>query len=59
MNRGLTPIPLYEYACLIPHGWKAISITSDVKDFALGIGYSKVGITSADDFQDHIDEVQS
>ncbi len=36
-----------------------MSITSDIKDFALDIGYSKVGITSADDFQDHIDEVRS
>src|SRR5512136_2064179 len=36
-----------------------MSITTDIKDFALDIGYSKVGITSADDFQDHIDEVLS
>jgi epoxyqueuosine reductase len=36
-----------------------MSITSDIKDFALDIGYSKVGITSADAFQEHIDEVRS
>lgn len=36
-----------------------MSITTDIKDFALDIGYSKVGITSADDFQDHIDAVLS
>jgi epoxyqueuosine reductase len=36
-----------------------MSITTDIKDFALDIGYSKVGITSADDFQNHIDEILS
>jgi epoxyqueuosine reductase len=36
-----------------------MSITRDIKDFALDIGYTKVGITSADGFQDHIDEVRS
>ncbi len=36
-----------------------MSITRDIKDFALDIGYSKIGITPADSFQDHIDEVQS
>ena len=36
-----------------------MSITRDIKDFALDIGYSKIGITLADSFQDHIDEVQS
>jgi epoxyqueuosine reductase len=36
-----------------------MSLTRDVKDFALDIGYSHVGITSADDFSDFIDEVQS
>ena len=36
-----------------------MSITRDIKDFALDIGYSKVGITTADSFQDHIDEVLS
>lgn len=43
----------------IPRGRRSMSITTDIKDFALDIGYSKVGITSADDFQDHIDEVLS
>jgi len=36
-----------------------MSITTDIKDFALDIGFSKVGITSAENFQDHIDEVRS
>jgi len=36
-----------------------MSTTTDIKDFALDIGYSKVGITSADDFSDHVDEVRS
>ena len=36
-----------------------MSLTSDIKDFALDIGYSHVGITSADNFSDFIDEVQS
>ncbi len=36
-----------------------MSLTRDIKDFALDIGYSHVGITSADDFSDFIDEVQS
>jgi epoxyqueuosine reductase len=36
-----------------------MSITTDIRDFALDIGYSKVGITSADSFKDHIDEVLS
>jgi hypothetical protein len=36
-----------------------MSITREIKDFALDIGYSKVGMTSADRFQDHIDEVRS
>jgi len=36
-----------------------MSLTRDVKDFALDIGYSQVGITSADDLSDFIDEVQS
>ena len=36
-----------------------MSLTTDIKDFALDIGYSRVGITSADDFQDHIDQVLS
>ena len=36
-----------------------MSLTTDIKDFALDIGYSRVGITSAESFSDHIDEVQS
>jgi len=36
-----------------------MSLTKDILDFALDIGYSKVGITPADDFSDHITEVQS
>jgi epoxyqueuosine reductase len=36
-----------------------MSLTRDIKDFALDIGYSHVGITSAEDFSDFIDEVRS
>jgi epoxyqueuosine reductase len=36
-----------------------MSLTQDIKDFALDIGYNHVGITSADGFSDHINEVQS
>ena len=36
-----------------------MSLATDVKDFALDIGYNHVGITTADSFSDHIDEVQS
>ncbi|MGA2227048.1 MAG: 4Fe-4S double cluster binding domain-containing protein [Syntrophobacteraceae bacterium] len=36
-----------------------MSLSKDIADFALDIGYNKVGITSADSFSDHIDEVQS
>ena len=36
-----------------------MSLTKDIKDFAFDIGYNQVGITSADSFSDHIDEVQS
>jgi len=36
-----------------------MSLTKDIKDFALDIGYSHVGITTAEDFSDFIDEVQS
>jgi len=36
-----------------------MSPTRDIKDFALDIGYSKVGITPADDFSDHIAQVRS
>lgn len=36
-----------------------MSLTQDIKDFALDSGYSLAGITSADDFSDHIEEVHS
>jgi epoxyqueuosine reductase len=36
-----------------------MSLTQDIKDFALDVGYSQVGITSADNFSDHIDSVLS
>ena len=36
-----------------------MSLTKDIKDFALDIGYSHVGITSSEDFIDFVDEVQS
>ena len=36
-----------------------MSFTDDIKDFALDIGYNNVGVTSADSFFDHIDEIKS
>ena len=36
-----------------------MSISNEIKNFALDIGYSRVGITTADDFSDHIEEVHS
>lgn len=36
-----------------------MSLTHDVKDYALDLGYSKVGITSADPFSDHVAELES
>lgn len=36
-----------------------MSLTKDIKEFALDIGYNNAGITSSDDFWDHIEEVQS
>lgn len=30
-----------------------MAMVDDIKAYALDIGYSKVGITSADDFTDH------
>ena len=36
-----------------------LSLTGDIKDFALDIGCNHVGITSADSFSDHINEVHS
>ena len=43
-----------------PTGGEAdLNLTKDIKDFALDIGYSHVGITSSEDFTDFIDEVES
>ncbi len=36
-----------------------MSLTKDIVDFALDVGYSRVGVTPADEFSDHINEVQS
>ncbi len=36
-----------------------MSLTRDIKDYALDIGYAKVGVTTADGFTDHIEEVRS
>lgn len=36
-----------------------MSLTSEIKAYALDIGYSKVGIAPADNFDDHIEEVAS
>ncbi|MEI7638184.1 MAG: 4Fe-4S double cluster binding domain-containing protein [Syntrophus sp. (in: bacteria)] len=36
-----------------------MSLTEDIKDFALDLGYSKVGITSAEGFPDYAAELQS
>ena len=36
-----------------------MSFTDDIKDYALDIGYNSVGVTSAESFFDHIDEVKS
>ncbi|MBI5586363.1 MAG: HEAT repeat domain-containing protein [Deltaproteobacteria bacterium] len=36
-----------------------MSLTQDIKDYALDIGYHQVGITSADSFTDHLEEVRS
>jgi len=36
-----------------------MSLTSQIKEFALDLGYSKVGIIPADDFQEYVDEVTS
>lgn len=36
-----------------------MSLTMDIKAYALDIGYNRVGMTSADPFSDHIREVQS
>ena len=36
-----------------------MSLTKDITDFALDLGYARVGITPADEFSDHISEVES
>ncbi|MCG6881857.1 MAG: epoxyqueuosine reductase, partial [Deltaproteobacteria bacterium] len=36
-----------------------MSLTRDIRDFALDIGYTHVGITPADSFSEHIKEVKS
>ena len=36
-----------------------MSLTEDIKDFALDLGYSKAGITAADAFPDYIAELKS
>jgi epoxyqueuosine reductase len=35
------------------------SLTREIKEFALDLGYSRVGITSADDFTEHIADLES
>ena len=36
-----------------------MSLTSEIKEFALDLGYAAVGITTADNFDDHIAQVRS
>ena len=36
-----------------------MSLAQDIKEVALDTGYNHVGITSSDDFADHIKEIQS
>ena len=36
-----------------------MSLTEDIKDFALDLGYSRVGITTADSFPGYIAELES
>ena len=36
-----------------------MSLTTDIKEFALDLGYSRVGVTTADPFSEHVTEVQS
>ncbi|MFC1937839.1 epoxyqueuosine reductase [Chloroflexota bacterium] len=36
-----------------------MSLTEDIRDFALNLGFSKVGITTADSFPGYIDELKS
>ena len=36
-----------------------MSLSEDIKDFGLDLGYSKVGITTADAFPDYVAELES
>jgi len=36
-----------------------VSLTQDIKEYALDLGYSKVGITAADGFPDYIEDLKS
>jgi epoxyqueuosine reductase len=36
-----------------------VTLTNDIKNFALDVGYNFVGIAPADDFTDHIEQVRS
>ncbi|MDR1961492.1 MAG: HEAT repeat domain-containing protein [Gracilibacteraceae bacterium] len=36
-----------------------MSLTEEIKEFALDIGYCKAGVTTADDFTDYIEDVKS
>ena len=36
-----------------------MSLSQDIKEFALDLGFSAVGITTADGFQDHVDELEA
>lgn len=36
-----------------------MSLSSDIKEYALDLGYSKVGITTAESFSEHIAEIKS
>jgi epoxyqueuosine reductase len=40
-------------------GDNQVSITQEIREFALDAGYSKVGITTAEDFSAYVDEVES
>jgi epoxyqueuosine reductase len=36
-----------------------VSVTSEIRNFALDLGYSRVGITTAEPFEQHLEEVRS
>ena len=36
-----------------------MSLSEDIKDFGLDLGYSKVGITTADSFPSYIEELKA